>query len=335
MTVRRVAAVDIGTVTTRLLVADIETLAVRGGTARPIVRVAEVERLTDITHLGEDLTRTGMLLPAAMERVRAAVARYSERIEALGVDAWVAVATSASRDAGNAQEFLSLLETTGISPDIIDGSCEAIMSFRGATLGTDLIDVLIDDIGGGSTELVLGSVDDDTPAGVRVDASRSIDIGSRRLTESMPASDPPTDAEILAARARAARSIEPFFSAVERPVRDVISVAGTATSLVSVGLEMEHYDPTVVHGYRLTLDGIRQTRAYLADMPLEQRMRVTGLHPGRAPVIVAGALILEAVLEAAGVDSTLVSEHDILYGILLEAAGSPACGNVQVAGGNG
>lgn len=330
MSVRRLAAIDIGTVTTRLLVADLETTPVRGGASAPIVKVTEIERSTDITHLGEGLGDSGVLKPAAMVRVRAVLSRCRQRIDALGVEAWAAVATSASRDAANATDFLDLLDASGVRPEIIDGAREAALTFRGAVLGTRAVDVLVDDIGGGSTELVLGSVAEDQPGGVRIEHARSVDVGSRRLTDLLIDSDPPSDVSIMAVRTHAARAFGSFFSALERPVRDVISVAGTATSLVSVGLEMAVYDPLVVHGYRLTLDEIRKTRAYLAGMTLERRLGIVGLHPGRAPVIVAGALILEAVLEGAGVDSTLVSEHDILYGILLDVADSSACGNVQV-----
>jgi len=327
VTARRYAAIDIGTVTTRLLVAD-----VLGGAPGSSPAVTEVERSTDITHLGRGLTRTGALAPEAMRDVAQVLARYRDRLDALGVEGWRAVATSASRDAANSAQFLGMLEEVGIRPDIIDGRTEAELSFRGATLGVDARDVLLDDIGGGSTELVLGSARAGT---VSIEAARSIDVGSRRLSELVLLSDPPTAGEQDAARAHAAAAFAPFFAQLGRVASDVISVAGTATSLVSVRLKLAEYDPAVVHGARLTLDEVRETRAYLAGMSLERRLGVVGLHPGRAPVIVAGALVLEAVLEGAGADSTLVSERDILYGILLEVAGSSAGGDVPGTGGSG
>ncbi len=182
---RRLAAIDIGTVTTRLLVADVSATAIR-----------EVFRSTDITHLGEDLTTTGQLAPEAMARVRDVIVRYARVAEEHGVEAWGAVATSASRDAANGAEFLGMLDGAGMRPHIIDGATEARLTFAGATFATASDDVLVDDIGGGSTELVFGSGGDT----LRIDSARSIDIGSRRLTEMFLLSDPPVAAELVRAR---------------------------------------------------------------------------------------------------------------------------------------
>ncbi len=180
----RIAAIDIGTVTTRLLVADVTDTGIR-----------EVERSTDITHLGEGLTSTGQLSDEAMQRVADAVTRYAVSIDALGVDRVSAYATSASRDAGNGEAFLELLGRSGIRPQIVTGATEARLAFVGATYELDGEGILVADLGGGSTELVMGTVRVEDGQRVRdVEASRSIDVGSKRITELYLASDPPVAA---------------------------------------------------------------------------------------------------------------------------------------------
>lgn len=308
--VRRVAAIDIGTVTTRLLVADVSA----GG-------ITEVHRSTDITHLGERLTATGRLSDAAMGRVVAVVARYAADIERLGAEAVRAIATSAARDAANGAEFEALLAARGIVPEVVAGELEARLAFSGATYAISGEGLLVNDIGGGSTELVLGRrVAEGSAAGSEVLAADSIDVGSRRVTDRFLRSDPPADDEIAAAREWVRGELAPYFSALPTPPRVSIALAGTATTLSAIRQDLAVYDPTRVHGSTLTRDEITSIFERLAPLPLERRAaEVAGLDPGRAPVIVAGSLILMSVLEGAGLDSTLVSEHDILYGILLDA----------------
>ncbi len=304
----RIAAIDIGTVTTRLLVADVTDEAIR-----------EVERSTDITHLGEGLTATGRLGDAEMRRVAEVVARYASRIDALGVEQTTAYATSASRDAENADEFFALLARSGVRPEIVTGSTEARLAFAGATYELDGQGVLVADLGGGSTELVLGDVTVEDGERIRdIEASRSIDVGSKRVTELFLASDPPTALELEEARAFVAKELRPYFDGLRTRPRQAVSLAGTATTLSAIKQEMAEYDPGLVHGSRLTGSDLSDMLEMLAALPLERRRHVVGLDPGRAPVIVAGTLILETVVGLAGLDSTLVSEHDILYGILLE-----------------
>lgn len=304
----RLAAIDIGTVTTRLLVADVSADG-----------IADVERSTDITHLGEGLTATGRLSREAIGRVADVIERYHERVEALDVERVVALATSASRDAENAEEFGSALAGRGIRPMVIPGSREAELSFLGATSEREGKGLLVVDCGGGSTELVLGEVEE---AGGRremsIAASRSIDVGSKRMTELYLHSDPPRDHELDAARAWATAELRPYFDRLDDRPQQMIAVAGTATTLAAISQRLEVYDASAVHDYVVTGPELSDLLDMLASLPLERRLEVVGLHPRRAGVIVAGTLILETVLALAGLDEMIVSEHDILYGILLD-----------------
>ena len=305
---RRLAAIDIGTVTTRLFVADVSASGIE-----------EVERSTDITHLGEGLTTTGRLSDAAMGRVAAVIARYAERMRALEVERVVAMATSASRDAENGDDFLRLLAEHGVHPEIIPGDREAQLSFAGATFGLLGEGLLVVDLGGGSTELVLGDVtEDDGVREVRIEAARSVDVGSKRVTEKFLHADPPTQTELDEARAWATEQLRPYFDGLRTRPEVMLALAGTATTLAAIKMEMETYDAERAHGSCLTGPDLTELLSMLAGMRLEERMHVTGLDPGRAPVIVAGALILETIVALAGLDSTVVSDHDILYGILLD-----------------
>lgn len=306
----RLAAIDIGTVTTRLLVADVSESG-----------VTEVARSTDITHLGQDLTATGRLSPEAIARVRAIIAGYADTIRELGVEHVSAVATSASRDAANGDELLDALGPLGITPRIIGGEDEARLSFAGAAWSVTGEGLLVVDVGGGSTELIVGtsSLDSDGIRDTSIDAMRSIDVGSRRITEMFLHSDPPTTAQLDEARVYIANAVRPFFDSLRVRPRAMVSLAGAATTFAAIDLELVKYDSDVVH--LSCLSGARMTDlvTMLARLPLEKRRDVVGLHPDRAPVIVGGGLVMETVLALAGLDSTLVSEHDILYGILLES----------------
>ena len=305
---RRIAAIDIGTVTTRLLVADVAENS-----------VAELYRSTDITHLGEGLADTGRLSRVAMDRVADVLAGYLDAIGEYGASQVSAVATSASRDAENAEEFLGRLESVGVVPRIIAGDTEARLSFLGATHGLEGSGLLVDDIGGGSTELIVG----DVSAGVRtLRHARSIDVGSRRITARFLCDDPPTPRQLAEAREHVSDRLGAFLDPIAGEVRTVVSVAGTATSLVSMDLALDTYDSRLVHGFRLSHAAIGERLAAMARMTVAERREIVGLHPGRAGVIVAGALILDVLLDLVGKDSTVVSEHDILYGILLDTYGN-------------
>lgn len=303
----RVAAIDIGTVTTRLLIADVSPAGVE-----------EVVRRTDITHLGEGLMGTGALSETAMGRVEAAIARYAVELEEHGVETARAIATSAARDASNAAEFTRMLGEYGLAPDVVPGRIEARLAFTGAVFGRSGEDLLVNDIGGGSTEVVLGCVARDGVA--VIESADSIDVGSRRVTELHLPSDPPAADEITTAR----RWVSDHFGRLAEQLHGrsphSISLAGTATTLSAIDQGLAVYDPSRVHDSVLGIDRIHEITEMLAALPLAKRVGVLGLDPGRAPVIVAGGLILGVLLEVTGSDSTVVSEHDILYGIALDLA---------------
>lgn len=320
---RRLAAIDIGTVTTRLLVADVSA-----------DKVEEVARSTDITHLGEGLTRTGLLSDAAMARVEAVIAGYTARMSELGVEECRAVATSATRDAGNASRFAERLSAHGVIPHVVSGDAEARLAFAGATHEVFGDGLLVNDIGGGSTELVYGRRCSRAGApAAEVAIARSIDVGARRLTERFLTSDPPTVRELRSASAWVDREFAPFFDALPMAPRLSIALAGTATTLSAIHQGLSSYDANLVHGSVVRIEEIRDTLERLVSLPLARRAaEVPGLDPGRAPVIIGGVLVLLAVLEFAELDSTVVSEHDILYGIVLEMYG-PVAGDRAVDSG--
>ena len=286
-----VAVIDIGTNTTRLLVAERDS----GGD------VAELERRTIITTLGQGLDSTGRLADEAMDRVSEAIASYREVIDRVGVERIVAVATSAMRDAANGAEFRRHLnERFGIDPETISGDEEARLTFRGATAGRDDgRDTVVIDIGGGSTEYVVGRPGEDPRF------HTSTPMGSVRHTERFLHSDPPANDEL----ASLAEDVSATVPRVE--AEHAIAVAGTATSLAAVdGAER-------VHGFRLSLAACERLTAMLAAMPLEERRHVKGLHPDRAPTIVAGAVILTESIRALGLDEVEISERDLLHGAAL------------------
>lgn len=307
---QRLAAIDIGTVTTRMLVADTDG-----------VTVHEVARDTVVTHLGEGLHATGSLSEAGIARVAEAVRGFMDVFLSVGADTVVAVATSAARDAANGALFVAALARLGVELRIISGSSEARLSFAGATYGLDDDDVLVADLGGGSTELIFGSAHD-TLSGrdVDIEAARSLDVGSRRVTDMFLASDPPRPEELRAASEWVAAELRPFFDALRLRPRTLITLAGTGTTLSAVKQQLAVYDPERVHHSELSGADVADLRAEFGAMSLAQRRAVTGMDPARADVIVAGALILETILALAGVERTVVSEHDLLYGIVLEAA---------------
>jgi exopolyphosphatase / guanosine-5'-triphosphate,3'-diphosphate pyrophosphatase len=306
---RRIAAIDIGTVTTRLLVADVSSRD-----------ITEVVRCTDVTHLGQDLTVTGRLSAEAIERVSGVVAGYARTIAELGVERVTALTTSASRDAENSDELLAALCAHGIDLRVIDGEAEARLSFLGATWSVTGAGLLVVDVGGGSTEMIFGSseADDENMRTCDIESMRSVDVGSRRITEMFLHSDPPTPAELDEARAHITSALRPFFDTLRTKPRAMVSLAGAATTFSAIHMEMAEYDSERVHLSCLTGPQLSDLISMLACMPLDRRRDVVGLHPDRAAVIVGGGLVIETVLALAGLDSTLVSEHDILYGILLD-----------------
>ena len=290
----RVAAVDLGTNSTRLLVADVED-----------GRVDEVVRRLTITGLGQGVDERRRLLPLPITRVRNALCDYRRELEALGAERTLAFATSAVRDAENGEAFLGEVEWSyGFSTALLSGDEEALLTFRGIAAGRTVeTGTLIVDIGGGSTELVVGSPD-------RVDFHTSVDVGCVRMTERF--------GDDLDAIAGHVRSVVPPLEP-----HGAIGVAGTITALAALDLELVEYDPSRVHGHMLSRAAVHRQLERLAAMTLEERRRVPGLEPERAPVIVAGAVVLREVLDRYGLDAIEVSEHDILHGAALAAAELP------------
>jgi exopolyphosphatase/guanosine-5'-triphosphate,3'-diphosphate pyrophosphatase len=302
----RIAVVDLGSNSTRLLVANVED-----------GRVEELDRRTNITRLGQGVDATNRLAGEAMERVFAVVAEYRESIDRLGAERTVAVATSAVRDAENDGEFrATLLDRYGIDARTISGDEEARLTFQGATASRALgASTVVIDIGGGSTELVVGR------AGGEPDFHVSTQAGSVRQTERHLPSDPPTAGEVAALRAEVRGIIEAAVPEdVRRSVEHGIAVAGTATSFAAIDQRLEPYDPERVDGYVLTLDAAERILSMLGALPVEERREVPGLHPGRAPTIVAGAGILVEAIAAFGLTEVEIAEADILHGAALAEA---------------
>ncbi len=294
----RVGAVDLGTNTTRLLVADV----VDG-------RLEEVVRHEEITRLGDQVDRRRILLPTAIARVRNVLVDYRREAEDLGAERVLAVGTSAVRDADNGEAFLGEVEWSyGFTTRLLSGEEEAQLTLAGVLSGGGLAPrTLVVDIGGGSTELVVVGTDG-------VDATVTTEAGSVRLTERFLASDPPLGEELALCETHV-RSLLPQLS-----IDEAIGVAGTITTAAAVELG----GPESVHGHVLTRESVLTTLDWLAELPLEARRQVRGLAPARAPVIVAGLVVLEAILARYALDGMTVSERDLLHGVALEATKLPA-----------
>lgn len=304
----RVAVVDIGTNSTRLLIADVT------GT-----RVTEIERRTTVTRLGQGVDHSGELHPEAIERVYAALDTYKKLIDDNNVETTTGVLTSAVRDARNGAAFTATVnERYAINARTITGDEEARLTYLGATSDrtSDANARVVIDVGGGSTELVVGH-------GATVDFHASTQAGVVRQTERFLRSDPPRPEELQLLQAEAA---EIFTQAVPESIRTRvhhgIAVAGTATSCAAILQELDPYDPARVHGFRLLRAQAEMLLARLAAMTLAQRRHVTGLHPDRAPAIVAGVILLIEAMRTFDLPEVEVSEHDILRGAALWCGGT-------------
>jgi exopolyphosphatase/guanosine-5'-triphosphate,3'-diphosphate pyrophosphatase len=303
-----VAVVDMGTNSTRLLVADVE-----GG------EVSELERRSTVTRLGRGVDTTEQLATEAIEDVADAVGEYISLYDALEPHAITVLATSAVRDASNADAFIAeLRERHALNARILTGEEEARLTYLGAVAGRPAAaGTLVIDIGGGSTELVVGS---DREVGFHT----SLQVGTVRHTERHIRTDPPTAPELEALAEDVRKLIFAELAAAEFfDIRKGIAVAGTPTSLAAIDQELDPYDPEQVHGYVLTLDAVQRMYSMLSGKSLEERLNVAGLHPGRAPTIVAGVVILIQAMRAFCLERIEVSEHDILDGAALAVAGYP------------
>jgi exopolyphosphatase / guanosine-5'-triphosphate,3'-diphosphate pyrophosphatase len=301
--VTRVAVVDLGTNSTRLLVADIE-----GG------RVDEVARSVTITRLGEGVDACRLLVPAAVARVEACLECYRLEAMELGAERWLAFATSAVRDAENGAEFLAALERKfDVTTLLLSGDEEALLTYRGVSAGSQLAGrTLVLDVGGGSTELIFG-------AGGELAFHTSLDIGCVRLTERFLRHDPPAPAETQALVAFVRTLLADRIPAEVR-ARRAIGVAGTVTTLATLDLGLAEENPALVHGHRLPRERIAAEAAKLAQTPLAELRCRRGLHPGRVQVIAGGALAVAEILAVFGLEELEVSEMDVLHGAELELA---------------
>jgi exopolyphosphatase / guanosine-5'-triphosphate,3'-diphosphate pyrophosphatase len=301
----RIAVLDIGSNSTRLLLADVQDSTVTD----------ELERESVVTRLGAGVDADGQLREDAMERVYTALGGFAEKIAPHGADKRVAVLTSAVRDAANGEDFASTVrERFGFVPHVLAGDEEARLTFLGATSERNPDDdtpTVVIDIGGGSTEIVIGT-------GREAEFHVSNQAGVVRQTERHIHSDPPADDELAKLRDDVAEILrEGVPEDHRRAVKHAIAVAGTATSLAAIAQRLEPYDAEKVHGYELTRERCAEILKQLASVPLEERRQTPGLNPDRAPTIVAGVEILLAVLELFGLDRVEVSEHDILRGAAL------------------
>jgi exopolyphosphatase/guanosine-5'-triphosphate,3'-diphosphate pyrophosphatase len=297
--VTRVAAVDIGTNSTRLLVADVEGDSVR-----------ELDRRLQITRLGEGVDERHILLPQAIARVRNILAEYRRVAEEAGAEHTLAFATSAVRDAENGEAFLGEIEWSyGFKTRLLGGDEEALLTFRGVSAGRAVPPgTVVIDVGGGSTELILGG-----PHGVAFHTS--LDLGCVRLTERFG-----TGFDAAAAQVR-----DVLAGSVPTKVRPqaAIGVAGTITTIATLDLGLEEEDPEVVHGHRLSAEAVAAWTERLESMTVEEIRSLRGMHPDRAPVIAAGAVVVRETLAHFSLEALEVSEHDIMHGAVLAAAELP------------
>jgi len=300
----RVAAVDCGTNSIRLLVADLPD--------DPAGSLTDIARRMEIVRLGRGVDRTGRLAPESIERTRIALADYAEQISTLGAQRVRMVATSATRDAANADEFRAMVvETIGVTPEVVSGDEEARLSFAGAVRGLPPQTeppFLVVDIGGGSTEFVLGRQ--------TVDHAISVDIGCVRMTERHLHDDPPTGDQVRAAEADIAANVDRALEVVPgRTARTLVGLAGSVTTVTALGLGLDSYRPERIHHARIRYADVAKVTRDLLALTHAGRLALPVMHPGRADVIGAGALILRVVMERVGAESVVASEHDILDGM--------------------
>lgn len=300
----RVAAIDCGTNSIRLLIADVDA-----------GRVTDVARVMTVVRLGQGVDVTGMLAPEAMQRTWDAVSDYAEQIRHSGADAVRMVATSASRDAGNADVFVAgVVERLGVAPEVISGEEEANLSFTGARSVIDVPgEVAVVDIGGGSTEFVVGED--------RVRAATSVNIGCVRMTERHLRSDPPGDQQIAAAARDIDDAIgEALASTGFNRSDHLIGLAGSVTTVAALAMGLPAYDSAAIHGSRIDARQVREVTARMLAATRTERAAEPVMHPGRVDVIGGGALVLDRIMTLGGFSQVIVSEHDILDGIALSLA---------------
>ncbi|MFI9026398.1 exopolyphosphatase [Streptomyces sp. NPDC053560] len=312
---KRVAAIDCGTNSIRLLVADLDP---------ETGELKDLDRRMKIVRLGQGVDRTGRLAPEALERTFAACREYAAVIEELGAERLRFVATSASRDAENRDDFVrGVVDILGVEPEVITGDQEAEFSFTGATkelTGRDDLEkpYLVVDIGGGSTEFVLGSDS--------VRAARSVDVGCVRMTERHlvrdgEVIDPPGTEQIAAIKADIAAALDKAAEAVPLDgAHTLVGLAGSVTTIAGIALGLPEYDSAAIHHSRIPLTKVREITERLLRSTHDERAAIPVMHAGRVDVIAAGALVLLSIMERTGAEEVVVSEHDILDGIAWKVA---------------
>jgi len=323
VTIHRVAAIDCGTNSIRLLIADINSKA--DGIERTVGSTDRSAPLTDvaremrIVRLGEDVDRTGRLSEAALDRTMTALREYAGLIGAAAPEAIRMVATSATRDAANSQEFTDrVFEVLGVAPEVISGDAEARLSFTGATreladrdLAAEVLGppYLVTDIGGGSTEFILGGLEG-------VESERSVNIGCVRMTERHLHGDPPLNQEVADTIADVDAALDLAAATVNvDKARTLVGLAGSVTTVAAIALGLDHYDSERIHHSRVSATRGHEIAAELLAMTRAERAAIPVMHPGRVDVIAAGALVLDRIMTSFGFAEVLVSEHDILDGI--------------------
>ncbi len=308
----RVAAFDCGTNSLRLLVADVG----------PDGTLTDLTRRMEIVRLGQGVDRTGRIADEAMERTLAVVGQYADVCRELGAERMRFVATSASRDAENAEVFVAgVRQALGIEPEVVSGAEEAALSFVGATAGLAAghsPPFCVVDLGGGSTEVVLGDR--------AVTAAHSMDVGCVRMTERHLMDDPPSPAQIAAATTDVDAALDATLSRVTvAQASTLVGLAGSVTTITAHALRLERYEPARIHGAVLPVGDVLRACEELVQMPRSARASLGFMHPGRVDVIGAGALVwsrvVRRVAEAAGLREVVTSEHDILDGIALSLVG--------------
>jgi exopolyphosphatase / guanosine-5'-triphosphate,3'-diphosphate pyrophosphatase len=327
---KRVAAIDCGTNSLRLLIADADLAS---------YQLTDVARRMEIVRLGQGVDATGMLGPEALERTLRVLADYASEIREAGAAAVRMVATSATRDASNAADFVrGVRATLGVAPEVISGREEAMLSFAGATAefaatghagvvaaaAPPVPPYLVVDIGGGSTEFVLGGdPDGDAASGTAELAGISVDIGCVRLTERHLHSDPPTEAEVKGTTADIDRALDDVATAIAWPTaRTLVGLAGSVTTVAAIALGLPAYDPGRTHHARISAAQVSAVTQHLLSATRQERAAIGSMHPGRVDVIGAGALVLDCVLQRFGFAELVASEHDILDGIAWSIAGA-------------
>lgn len=306
----RVAVIDVGTVTARLALADVD-----GG------KVVRMMRQSNIVNLGQDVDKTGVLAQDACERLLACIDGYLAQVEQSKPAAVCCTLTSAARDAKNSADLLAALAARGLTAQVIPGKVEGSLTFLGVAQDFANTKLLVADNGGGSTEFALGSLTDGV---LELDAVRSIDVGCRRITEKfLSREDPPSDEDVRAAHDFAAQAFAPVADwplPADAKDRLLVVTGGTSTTLVALEKELVPYDSSKVHLASLTADAVERQERRLAAITVADRAELPGIQAKRAPVILGGVIAVREVMRAAGVDKLVVSESDLLMGLTLTTA---------------